>query len=111
MNKKGFSPLEPTNPSRQLSKGEQPYTMSCLEYVAIILNNWFASMDKIEGVDVLFHAISKDDTISIRISYNAEMPLDPIDDIIGIAQNMVLEVITPEGWDSWVKIIVERIIH
>lgn len=98
------------NESRQLSKGEQPYVLSCLEYVAIRLNNLLASMNKIEGLHVLFQAYSKDDTITIFIGYKeGDIHRETIDRQIGIAQKMVLSLIAPMGWDSWVKIIVEEL--
>ena len=98
------------NESRQLSKGEQPYVLSCLEYIAIQLNNWFASMDKIEGLSVLFQAYPKDDIITIFIGYKeGNIHRETIDQQISIAQDMVLSLIIPMGWDSWVNIIVKEL--
>lgn len=91
-----------------LTQGQQPYTPTRLQWLAVALNSMSVIGSTIpmfqKGFSVQYVPESEKDTIHIYFEHPKDLSREQVDRLSASLKNQVLEMIKSEGWDSWVKI-------
>ena len=96
-----------------LPEGQQPYTPTRAEWLAVILNstNIVSNPATHGGLSVVYMPDSKSDTIRIIFKYPKEkLSEDQVHGLIDLQKKLVLKEAKFYGWDSWLKIEVEVVV-
>ena len=89
-----------------LTEGQQPYTPTRSQWLAVILNSTNIISNPIphQGLSVVYVPDSKKDTIKIIFEHPKELTQDQVDGLIEQQKSRVLAAAKVYGWDSWLKI-------
>ena len=89
-----------------LTEGQQPYTPTRAQWLAVILNSTNIISNPIphKGLSVVYASDSKRDTIRIILGHPKELSQDIVDTLIEQQKSRVLAAAKIHGWDSWLKI-------
>ena len=92
-----------------LTEGQQPYTLTRVQWLAVVLNstNIISSPISHGGFSVKYVSDSKRDTIKIIFQYPKDLSREDVDELIEQQKSLVLKASEYYGWDSWLKIEVE----
>ena len=92
-----------------LSEGQQPYTPTRAQWLAVVLNstNIISSPISHGGFSVKYASDSKRDTIKIIFQHPKDLSREMVDELIEQQKSRVLKASESYGWDSWLKIEVE----
>ena len=89
-----------------LTEGQQPYTPTRAQWLAVILNstNILSSPIPHGGFSVKYVPDSTRDTIKIIFQHPKDLSQETVDGLIAQQKNLVLKAAKVHGWDSWLKI-------
>ena len=89
-----------------LTEGQQPYTPTRAQWLAVILNSTNIISNPIphKGLSVVYASDSKRDTIKIILERPKDFSQDIVDRLIEKQKSIVLDAAKFYGWDSWLKI-------
>ena len=88
------------------TEGQQPYTPTRAQWLAVILNSTNTISNPIPhmGLSVVYASDSKRDTIKIIFKHPKKLSEDQVHRLIEQQKNLVLKAAKVYGWDSWLKI-------
>ena len=95
--------------STLLSEGQQPYTPTRVQWLAVILNstNIISNPVPHKGLSVVYVSDPKRDTIKIILQHPKNLSREKVDKLIEKQKSLVIKTSESYGWNSWLKIEVE----
>ena len=89
-----------------LTEGQQPYTPTRVQWLAVTLNSTNIISNPIphKGLSVVYASDSKRNTIKIILNLPKELSEDRVHRLIAEQKDLVLNAAKHYGWDSWLKI-------
>ncbi|MDE0397685.1 MAG: hypothetical protein OXL96_07785 [Candidatus Poribacteria bacterium] len=88
-----------------LIEGQQTYTPTRLEWLALELNaENQISTPFLDGLLLTYIAYPKDNTICIGINYPPNVQRERVDEVREVARETVMKRAKRYNWDSWLKI-------
>ena len=86
-----------------LSEGQQPYTPTRVEWLALELHAKYQFLS-VSRINTMYIAVPEEDTLRIVVSYPKHVEENKANRIMELAKFAALETAKNYQWDSWLKI-------
>ena len=88
-----------------LSKGQQPYTPSRVEWLALQLNSKNQiTCPRLNGIILLYLAIPEEDLLRVAVSHPKDAEQSIVREVVESGKHIASAEAQIYGWDSWIKI-------